>query len=285
MVIDERVARRLIHEQFPEWADLPVRPIAKGGNDNRTFRLGDHMLMRLPSSEGYAPQAEKEWAWLPKLGRHLSLPITSPLARGAPTAYYPFPWTVTGYIVGEAADDGNVGDKVRFAYDLAGFLKELQAIDTAGAPLAGPHNFHRGGDLSVYDGQAREAFRNLADRLPTGRLSAMWDAALGARWDGEGVWVHGDVAVSNLMVREGSLCGVIDFGIMGVGDPACDYVMAWTFFDGPAKRRFLEALGCDGGTMDRARGWALWKAAISYDWGSGDYAREARHTIDAILRE
>jgi aminoglycoside phosphotransferase (APT) family kinase protein len=275
--IDEDLVRRLIAAQFPAWADLPVTRLA-GGHDNRSFRLGETMLVRLPSSEGYAPQAEKEQRWLPYLAPRLPLPIPAPLAIGAPGEGYPWRWQVLAWIEGETAATAPVRDQVRFALDLADFLAALQRIDAAGGPAAGAHSFWRGGPLATYDAQTRAAISTLGELIDAAAATAMWEAALGAAWTGPPVWVHGDVAPGNLIVRNGRLAAVIDFGCSAVGDPACDLVIAGTFLDAPACAAFREALALDDACWARARGWALWKALIVLTMGPGhhDYAAQRR---------
>lgn len=281
--ITTECVQKLIAEQFPQWRHLEVRPVQKSGHDNRTFHLGGEMTVRLPSEEVYVPQVEKEIRWLPQLKSFISLPISSPIAQGVASEVYPFPWSINRYIEGEMADDTSVTDLKTFAKDLAAFLKELQGIDTTGAPVAGAHNFYRGGDLKVYHDETEEALEQLKELLPAETLRDIWTKATQSRWEQEGVWIHGDVAPGNLLVKEGQLCGVIDFGIMGVGDPACDYAMAWTFFDRESRLDFLKNL--DSGTIERARGWALWKALITYNDVNQEVRENARVTIQTILEE
>lgn len=283
--INKVIISTLIREQFPQWAGLQIKPVPKSGHDNRTYLLGDEMTVRLPSSEAYVPQVEKEYRWLPVLKKFVSLPISCPIAKGLPGAGYPFPWLVNRFIQGENASYENIGSLDVFAADLALFLKEFKSADTAGAPLAGPHNFYRGGDLGVYHEETEQALDELKGILPTDKLQSLWDKAISAKWYGKDVWIHGDVAPGNLLVQDGRLCGVIDFGIMGVGDPSCDYAMAWTFFDKKSRKTFLDVLECDNKTADRARGWALWKALITYRDFDQERSALARHTIRTILEE
>ncbi|MGE0621026.1 MAG: aminoglycoside phosphotransferase family protein [Pseudomonadales bacterium] len=254
--------RRLVESQFPAWADLEITPVANGGWDNRTFHLGPSMSVRLPSAAHYAPQVEKEQTWLPELAPALPLPIPAPLARGAPGEGYPWSWSVCRWLPGEVAAHGRVRDLDVFARDLATFLLGLQAIDAAGGPPAGAHSFFRGGDLAVYDAETRRSAAALAGTLDEAAVLEVWAAALGSRWSGSPVWVHGDVAPGNLLVEDGRLCAVIDFGCCAVGDPACDLAIAWTFLDEPARRTFRETLGVDEATWQRGRGWTLWKAML-----------------------
>ena len=168
---DDRVAvtpelvRRLVATQFPRWAHLPVRPVAPGGWDNRTFRLGEDMKVRLPSAARYAAQAEKEHRWLPRLAPRLPLPIPEPLALGAPGEGFPWTWSVQRWLGGATAAHDRVGDASRFAADLAGFLRALWRIPAADGPAAGPHSFFRGGSLAVYDAETRACLAALGDAV------------------------------------------------------------------------------------------------------------------------
>ena len=260
--ITAELAARLVAEQFPKWASLPVRPVAVDGWDNTTFRLGDDMSVRLPSGDAYVLQVAKEHRWLPVLARELPLPVPVPLAQGAPSPGFGRPWSVYRWLDGETAESAPPDDLGRFAADLAGFLVALQRVDAAGGPPPGEHNFYRGGSLSVYDDQAREALAALRGSIDTRLAAEVWQAALDAAWNGQPVWVHGDVSAGNLLISDGRLCAVIDFGGCAVGDPACDTVIAWTLLTGASRERFRARLALDDATWARGRGWALWKAMI-----------------------
>jgi len=261
--IDAALVKQLIRTQFPQWAELPVAPVENGGWDNRTFHLGDRMSVRLPSAPHYVAQVEKEHRWLPVLRPQLPLPIPVPLARGAPCVGYPWPWSIYRWLDGKPAQVERIDDLGRFAEDLARFLSALRGIDASNGPAAGAHNFHRGGSLTVYDTETRQAMVKLVDEIDTAAVTQVWDRALTTSWDGPPVWVHGDVVASNLLVSQGRLCAVIDFGCAGVGDPSCDLVIAWTFLDSASRNIFRSAMGLDPATWERARGWAIWKALIT----------------------
>jgi aminoglycoside phosphotransferase (APT) family kinase protein len=265
VVIDEALAAALIAECFPRWAHLPVRAVLPGGHDNRTFRLGDDLSIRLPSGAGYVAAVEKEQRWLPRLANQLPLPIPAPVAHGFPAAGFPWPWSVNRWLEGESAIEATIPDPVRFAQHVAAFLRALRAADTAGAPPAGEHSFFRGGDLAVYEPEARAAIERLDDPEPARWATALLDRALRSRWDAAPVWVHGDVAAGNLLVDDGRLSAVIDFGGCAIGDPACDLVLAWTWCDATTAVAFRDAVGLDADTWDRAAGWALWKSLIGRD--------------------
>ena len=280
ITININLVKQLINEQFPHWAHLDIKPVVHGGNDNRTFHLGKDMSVRLPSAEGYVPQVEKEQKWLPFLASQLTLPIQTPIAKGEPSEDYPMPWSINKWLDGEVLTHDNVNDLHQLAKDLGSFLLDLQAIDSSEGPLGGAHNFHRGGDLAVYDQETRSAVAEHKKSLPIRMITEIWDQALATKWQTSPVWVHGDVAPGNLLVKNGKLCAVIDFGILGVGDPACDAAIAWTFFDRASRKTLKNSLKMDDDTWDRAKGWALWKALITYN---GDHASDAYRVISEIL--
>lgn len=286
--IDAALAARLVAQQFPEWADLPVEPVELSGWDNRTFRLGPTMTVRLPSAEGYVASVEKELTWLPRLAPLLPLPIPVPVAAGAPSDEYPWPWSIRRWIDGRPVSRERVADPVEFAHDLAGFLLALHGIVPAAGPPAGAHSFYRGASLEVYDAETRKAVAELGDRIDGHAAAAVWDAALAARWSGAPVWFHGDIATGNLLVDgRGRLSAVIDFGTSGVGDPACDLVITWTFLRGASRAAFRSRMRADDAMWARARGWALWKALITFDAGRSAAAGETRpqDVIEAVLAE
>ena len=262
--ITVEVVRCLVAEQFPAWADLAVTKVDLDGWDNATFRLGETMSVRLPSHEAYVPQIEKEHRWLPVLAPQLPLPIPQPLAKGAPSAVFPRPWSVYGWHPGSPANVSRIRDLETFAGELAGFLVALYAVDTAGGPAAGAHSFARGGPVSVSDDAVREAVEASAAVVDADAVTATWEAALDAETvPAPSVWVHGDVTGANLLVDDaGALHAVIDFGCSAVGDPACDLTIAWTMFSGASRELFRAAIEVDEATWARARGWALWKAIL-----------------------
>ena len=288
LTIDETLARGLVSTQFPQWADLPVKLLAGSGWDNRTFRLGEHMVVRLPSAADYALQVEKEQEWLPRLASFLPLQIPTPLAMGEPADGYPWKWSIYRWLEGDTAAHERIADLSDFATSLAQFLIALQRIDPTGGPLPGPHNFYRGGALTIYDTETRQAIAALDDSIDVDAATEIWGEALAATWHGSPMWIHGDVSAGNLLVEGGRLSSVIDFGMLGVGDPACDLSVAWTLLGGESREVFRAMLPLDAGTWARARGWTLWKASIVAA-GLTDAvafgAAEARRTIDELLAD
>jgi aminoglycoside phosphotransferase (APT) family kinase protein len=286
--IDAALVARLVGSQFPRWADLPITAAEPNGWDNRTFRLGADLLVRLPSAEAYAAQVRKEHRWLPMIAPQLSLPIPVPLAMGEPGEGYPWNWSVYRWLDGLPASAASIPDLTQFAVAVAHFLVRLQRIDPTGGPLPGPHNFFRGGPVETYDRETRDAIGAVRELINAELATEAWETALAATWQGAPVWVHGDVAAGNLLVRDGRLAAVIDFGSSGVGDPACDVTIAWTFLSGESREAFRTALPLDTATWARGRGWALWKALITFA-GNLDTdpaaAMAARRVINDVLEE
>lgn len=286
--VDAALVERLIAGQFPQWTGLPARPVALDGWDNWTFHLGDRMKVRLPSDVGYALQAEKEATWLPKLAPHLPYDVPVAVGIGQPTDEFPWLWSIYEWLDGEPVSPANAGDRVQLARDVAAFLHALQATDTMGGPPPGPHCHWRGSPpLTAYEDEARRGIDFLADRIDARAAHALLDEAKASRRVAPPVWVHGDIAVGNLLMREGRLGAVIDFGCSAVGDPACDLVITWLFFAGESREVFREAIGADDGTWLRARGWALWKAALVLGGGGTGNGIEAHpfEVVEAVLAE
>jgi aminoglycoside phosphotransferase (APT) family kinase protein len=254
------LVRRLVAAQFPQWADLAVTPVELDGWDNTTFRLGPSMSVRLPSADVYVAQVDKEHTWLPTLAPLLPLPIPTPIARGRASPDFPRPWSVYAWIDGDVCTAGRVADRMMFAADVAAFLTELYACPAPGPP-AGAHSFGRGGPVAQWHEQTVSALESVSG-IDRDGARAVWDAALAAGHAQPDVWVHGDVTGSNLLVRNGELAGVIDFGCCAVGDPACDLVVAWTLFEGESRAAFRSLVAVEESAWARGRGWALWKALL-----------------------
>jgi aminoglycoside phosphotransferase (APT) family kinase protein len=285
--IDAGLVKRLIASQFPRWSGLPVTPVEVDGWDNRTYRLGDDLTVRLPTGEGYAPAVEKEHRWLPVFARSLSVAVPVSLAMGAPGEGYPFPWSVRRWLAGQTAAPDRIDDLSAFAVSIADFIRALQRVDPTDGPPAGAHCFYRGTSPAHYDDGTQRALAALKGRVETERATAVWADALNApTWDRPPVWFHGDIASGNLLVDGGKLTAVIDFGGCGVGDPACDLVIAWTMFSGESREAFRDAVDLDVATWARARGWALWKALITLaDTTDDGMAAISRRVIGEVLND
>lgn len=282
--ISEALVTSLVTEQFPEWSHLPVRAVVPGGNDHRTFRLGERLSVRLPSAPGYVPQVVKEQTWLPKLAPAVPLPIPAVHGAGRASAGFPAPWSVYGWLDGEPARPSHLEDPVRFASDLAAFLVALRSADATAGPAPGLHSAFRGGPVGHWGEEMGDLLRRVRGR-ERDLAGGMWRDALAASFTGSPVWFHGDVAMGNLLTRDGRLAAVLDFGCAGVGDPACDTVVHWTSFTGTARRVFRETLAVDDATWARGRGWALWKALIMLTNKPPGQAEFARHVLDELLAD
>ncbi|GAA1846840.1 aminoglycoside phosphotransferase family protein [Asanoa iriomotensis] len=290
IAVDTEQVRALVAGQFPQWAGLPVEPVANGGCDNWTFHLGSEHLVRLPSAAEYALAVDKEHRWLPALADALPLPIPAPVAKGEAGAGYPYPWSIYRWLDGEPASVDRITDPVRFALDLAEFLAALQSVDAADGPQPGIHNWFRGATLRTYQEQVDAALAELGGHVDAELVREIWASALAARWDGVDRWFHGDIAQGNLLLADGQLAAVIDFGTCGVGDPACDLAIAWTLLTAHGRRAFRERLSVDDATWARGRGWALWKtlATCRYtfeDPEDADDFANARRVLGEIFSE
>ncbi len=234
------LVNRLVAGQFPEWAGLPIRPINSAGTDNAIFRLGDNMAVRLPRRPVAAEQLEKEHRWLPGIAPQLPLDVPVPLALGMPAEGYPLPWSVCRWLEGENAVFAPIADLREAATALAQFVSALQKIAPTDGPQPGAHNFFRGVPLRNRDAQTRTAIASLHGIIDTDAVMDAWEAALNApTWDGPPVWLHGDIHAGNLLVQQGRISAVIDFGGLGIGDPACDLMVGWTLLSAETRRRFV----------------------------------------------
>ena len=263
MKIDVTLARNLVRAQFPQWAALEIRPVAQSGWDNRTFHLGDEMLLRLPSAARYEHQVAKEQKWLPWLGERLSFAVPQPVARGVAGCGYPYEWSVYRWLEGETALVFTC-DRCQLARDLARCLRELQSLPVDGAPRPSSDNFYRGEHPTHYEEEVLAALVNLGDDFDADEILALWKKWTASSWAAAPCWLHGDVSPGNLLLRDERLCGLIDFGGLAVGDPACDLAIAWTFFRGESRQEYRVALGVDEATWWRGAAWALWKALIVF---------------------
>ncbi|NEA35145.1 aminoglycoside phosphotransferase family protein [Streptomyces sp. SID13031] len=260
--IDADLVRRLIKAQFPQWSALAVSPVKVDGWDNRTYRLGDAMTVRLPTAAAYAPAVDKEDLWLPRLAPSLPVAVPEPVGKGVPGEGYGFNWSVRRWLDGETASVDRIDDLSGFAVSVAEFILALQRCDASGGPVAAAHSFYRGAPPAHYADETRRALVALAGRVDVAACTEVWEGALASSFAGPPVWFHGDIAQGNLLVVDGKLSAVIDFGTSGIGDPACDLVIAWTMFSDQSREAFRRTVSQDAATWARARGWALWKALI-----------------------
>lgn len=256
--IDATLVRKLLTGQFPHWAGLPIDRVDSPGTDNAIFRLGPDLAVRLPRIHWAAGDVEKEGAWLPRIAPHLPVAVPVPVGIGAPAHGYPWHWSVAPWLPGDNAFDSPPADLIVLAKDLARFVIALHAVDAEDGPPEDAPRAGRGVPLSTRHEAVLTAVAQLEDVIDTTTALAAWNEALEAPdWDGSPVWIHGDLQQTNLLMEDGRLTGVIDFGALGVGDPAADLIPAWSFFEGESRAVYRDALGVDEATWARGRGWAL----------------------------
>jgi aminoglycoside phosphotransferase (APT) family kinase protein len=283
---DAALVRRLLAGQFPRWADLPIKLVASYGTDHDIYRLGEDLAVRLPRIGWATGQAAKEAEWLPRLAAHLPLAVPVQLAMGHPAEGYPFDWSVYEWLPGENAN-GTLDDLCQAAVDLAAFVHALRGVDPTGAPPR-PRG-GRGGPLAECDEDVRRSIAQLGDRIEGQLALRSWEESLGVGpWSAREVWVHGDLLPGNLLVVDGQLSAVIDFGCLNVGDPACDLQPAWNVFAGDNRARFRAELDVDDASWLRGRGWALCQAvmALPYYWDTNPgMIRQATHALRQVLAD
>ena len=285
MEITVRLVRDLIAAQFPQWQTLDVTPCAHQGNDNRTFRLGEELSVRLPSAAPYAAGVAKEDRALPLLSGMVSLALPDVVATGRPSDRFPLPWSVRRWLPGENLEDASYVDREQVARQLGGFLAELRCAPVATGPACGRHSFFRGCHPSVYSDEVQHALDVLGETVDQDASQKIWAQAVRSAWPQDPVWFHGDLAAGNVLISEGAVSAVIDFGTCGVGDPACDLVIAWTFMDHDERERFRRAARLDNDTWARARGWALWKALITLADVDSPQLLVPRRTLARLLAD
>lgn len=286
VVITADVVRRLVDAQFPQWAGLPLQRVPTYGTDNVLFRLGDTLQARLPRLRTETPptaviaQLARDAELLPLLRSQLPVAIPEVVAPGEPGEGYPYPWAVYRWLEATPPAEGTV----ELAEDLAAFLAALQRIDTTGARVGR----FRGGPLVARDPATRDALAQLGGEIDVAAATAAWDEALAVpAWDRAPVWLHGDILEGNLLVRDGRLAAVIDWGCVVAGDPAPDYISAWSLLS-PVRDEFRAAAGVDDATWARARGVALSQALIAlpyYQRTNPPVVRRSRKVIANVLAD
>jgi aminoglycoside phosphotransferase (APT) family kinase protein len=281
---DTSLVRRLIVSQFPQWADLPIEPVESSGTDNAMYRLGADMAVRLPRIEGAVGNVDREQRWMRRLAPRLPVAIPVPLGRGEPGEGFPYSWSVCRWIEGENPAVDRLHRPRTLAGELAGFIAALRRIDPADGPPAG-----RGVPLATRDAPTRAAIDELHGIIDTDAATAAWEEALRIPpWPGPAAWVHGDLSPGNVLVGDGRLSAVIDWGGVGVGDPTVDLIVAWNLLPADVRPAFRAALGVDDVTWARGRGWALSIALIQlpyYKDTNPVLAASARHVIKEVLAE
>jgi aminoglycoside phosphotransferase (APT) family kinase protein len=281
---DAQLVARLITGQFPRWAHLTIQPVPSAGTDNAMYRLGDDLVVRLPRIHWAVESLDKEHRWLPRLAPRVPVAIPVPVAKGTPAEGYPWHWSVYRWLDGEPPTVEHHGDSRQLAVDLASFILALQRIDPSDGPLAS-----RGGPLAMRDEPTRAAIEALRGELDTDALAAAWEAALRVPpWPHPPVWVHADLAPGNILLARQRLSAVIDFSLMGLGDPACDLPVAWNLLPDHVRDLFRATLQVDDATWARGRGWALSIALLQlpyYRDTNLTLAASARHVIREVLAD
>jgi aminoglycoside phosphotransferase (APT) family kinase protein len=281
--IDAVLVRRLVDTQFPQWAELPLELLEPAGSDHVIHRLGKELSVRLPRHAGAIGQAEKESEWLPRLAPHLPLAIPVPVGVGEPGLGYPWPWAVSRWLDGEVATVEALGDSTAAAVELAEFLTALQQFLPGSIPEEGAREELTPSALADRDRATRAAIAKTDGVFDAPAMTALWDAALSAPgWDRPPVWFHGDFHTGNLLTVDGRLSAVIDFGELGVGDPARDLTIAFTLMSAASRAAFRAALGVDDATWTRGRGWALATGLNAYTSYAAVNPRVAAQTTRQI---
>ncbi len=290
MKISEELVKQLISTQFPEYSNLEIVAVDIQGHDNRTFRLGNKMLVRLPSAKDYALKVPIEQHYLPKLKPHLSLKIPIPLNIGNPSSIFPYHFSIYEWLEGISANQTqlNSNELNNIALQLAIFLQELQNITDIKGPIPGQHNWWRGDHISVYDKNAKQQINTLKKYIDSDKALSLWDSAYHTRWQLQPIWIHGDVAIGNLILLNKKLHGVIDFGGMAMGDPACDLTIAFTWFEDEARDIFIEKMAMNNETWLRAKAWTLWKASYELcqcENINSTYAKKQINIINTVIND
>ena len=279
--INTSLVRQLLTEQFPHLVERTITLVQSTGTVNAIYRLGDDLYVRLPRLAKWADSLKREWHWLPRIAPHVSLAIPQPVARGKPTMIFPFPWALYRWIEGASYQDDLVNNERQAAHDLADFILELRHINMQGAPRGGR------APLPELDAATRSAIGASREVIDTEAVLEIWSRALQApAWNGKPVWIHGDLLKSNLLVNAGQLCAIIDFGGVGIGDPATDIVAAWAVFNQDGREVFRQALDVNDDTWHRARGYALHQAVLIipyYRETNPQFVTMAKRTVNELI--
>ena len=275
--------RALLRDQFPELADLAIVQVASGW-DNVIYRLGEDLLARLPRREVAALLVEHEQRWLPTIAGRLPLPIPVPLRLGRPALGYPWRWSVCAWLPGEPALRIPAGD-VDAATALGQFVRALATP----APADAPPNPFRGVPLAQRTERLDMNLHALGDTVDAPAVRALWSELVATPvWDGPPLWLHGDLHPGNVLVDQGQISAVIDFGDLTGGDPAMDLAAAWMFFPPSIRPVFRAAAGgCDDSTWARSRAWAIafGIACLASSANNEEYSALGRHTMEQALRD
>lgn len=250
---EKALVRALVQEQHPDLADLELRAV-DGGWDNQQWRLGDDLAVRLPRTDRAPALLHKEQTWVAVLADHLPLPVPTPVRIGQPSELFEHTWTIARWVEGEPADRSPITDSTPV---LAEFLNGLHRQAPPGAPVNPPRGF------PLVQAEPVDAwFEVIDDHAHAPALREIWRSAVAApEWHGAPLWLHGDLHPANVVVRDGVLAGVLDFGDLCAGDPAWDASAAWVLLPAGAAAGFFDAYEhTDSAMIARARGWAVLRA-------------------------
>ena len=292
--VDSDLVRRLIDSQFPQYAAMPLSRLEASGSTNVLFRLGDNLLVRLPRQPGGSAGIDKEQRWLPKIGRHLPVAVPEIVALGEPGCGFGERWSIVRWLEGElpkacAPDDPPTPERSTLAADLADVIIALRAVEVSEAAASDPAlRWYRGRSLAEFDEGTRRNIQKCRSiegfDLDLDAARALWTEALdlpGAHGAAPDRWYHSDLVAENLLLTDGRLTAVLDFGGLAVGDPTIDLHGAWEVLDMPAREVFRARLGVDDAEWLRGRAWALAIAfaVFAYYWRAMPKRRRDRLTM------
>jgi aminoglycoside phosphotransferase (APT) family kinase protein len=282
VVVEDETVRRLLAAQLPEWASLPLRRLPPVGTDNQLFRLGDDLLLRFPRIHWAADSAEWEHTWLPRLAPYSPVEVPAPVALGEPGEGYPWHWTVVPWIEGETPTPETF-DPGEWGESLGRFVRAVRDAPGMDAPVT---TEGRGAPLANLDEWVRTwTERADASLVDHDAVLALWEDALSApAWDGEPCWFHGDLHEGNLLVRDGRLVAVIDWGAAGRGDPAIELNALWGYVPDEAVDAYRAAVGLDEASYRRARGFALAPAISGLTYYRDTAPAMAADSVETVRR-
>lgn len=278
------VVKQLLKDQFPDYSHLAIQPLKHQGTDNVMLKLGEDKIIRFPRTQRSEENLKKEYLWLPKIESGLSIQIPHIIEVGQPCEQCSFQWAIVNYLGGSSPSDNNPLDLAQAAKDLGHFIKELQRVDTNNAPLCS-----RESPSMRSDKETRQLIPALSDVFDVKEITQLWEAALKIpTWEKAPVWLHGDIHAGNLLVQNKKITGVIDFGMSGVGDPACDLMIGWMLFKEDARETFRNVFNPDKSMWDRARGCALHFGIMAYSYYKNRdpfLAGLAKKTLEEVITE
>lgn len=281
--IDVALVQRLLADQFPHLANKKCSILNTAGTVNAICRLDDDLYVRLPRKASWSAGIVDELTWLPQLAPHLTLTIPTPYAKGESTKQFPHSWAIYHWLEGEPYETNLVRDELEAATDLATFVNEIRAIPTEGAPTVWRK------PLAELDEITRASIEASAGMINVVATRKAWDVAVQSEpWDGNGVWMHGDLLKGNLLVNEGRLSAIIDFGLACVGDPAADLIPAWAVFGTEARAAYRQSLAVDDATWSRACAYALHQAVMIipyYRESNPRFAEMAVRTVREVVED